>query len=191
MFNIFLDICKEDYVGSDYSALESKMVHEICKKILSTRIENRNERNNLLTIDTLDELYAKFISIATGLPVDSTKWYLPLCNTYYSTLVAPLQDKTEEDDFTMPRFHNLSTKSLQLGALRLVCIASVTSYKSLNDEEKRRRLLSNINNNQGSSNSYEQSYDPPPTRLGKNTGEMNWHTPSFSETTFTLWKRWS
>ena len=35
----------------------------------------------------------------------------------------------------MPRLHGLTTKFLQLGALRPVYITSVMSYKSLNDEK--------------------------------------------------------
>ena len=32
MFDIFIDIYKEDYAGSDDGASKSKMVHKICKK---------------------------------------------------------------------------------------------------------------------------------------------------------------
>ena len=33
MFDIFLNICKEDYVGMDNIIAELKIIHEICKNI--------------------------------------------------------------------------------------------------------------------------------------------------------------
>ena len=70
-----------------------------------------------------------------GFPKDATVWALPLCNTYFPTLVVPLQDKMEEDDFRMPSLYYLISKILHLNALCQVRAAAVQSYKSLNDRE--------------------------------------------------------
>ena len=153
------------------------MVHEACEKVSSLCIEYRSTNGNRLTTDTQDKLYAKFISIVPGLPEDATKWLLPLCNSYFTALVIFLQDKMEDDKFNMPGLHGLTTKSLQLGALRLVRTAAVAAYKSLNDEEKRlRRMLLNNNNNRGSSLLYEEASMVQGPYSGDHVGEANWLT---------------
>ena len=53
-------------------------------------MDYQNKNNNHLTTDAPDDLYEKCISVVAGLPDDATKWYLPLCNTYYSVFAVPL-----------------------------------------------------------------------------------------------------
>ena len=56
MFDVFLDVCHEDYVGGDKGGSAGKLVHEICKKITSLKQES-----------TPDDLYAIYIGIIAGL----------------------------------------------------------------------------------------------------------------------------
>ena len=35
MFDVFLEICREDYVGTYYGTSNSKMIHKICKNFLN------------------------------------------------------------------------------------------------------------------------------------------------------------
>ena len=134
-------------MGSTDPISESKMVHEVCKKISSLRMEYRAGNGNRLLRDTPDELYGKYISIVAGLPEDATKWSLTLCSTFFSALVPTLQDKMEEDNFIMPSLHSLISKTFQLRALRLVRTAAVSAYDSLFMEERRlRRLFPSIGN---------------------------------------------
>ena len=112
MFDVFLTICREDYVGADDGTSDSKMVYEICKKMFKLRMEWRTSPRNRLMTDILDELYAKYISIVAGLPDNATLWPLYLFNTYFSALVTPLQDQMEHDDFRMLSLHGLTTKTL-------------------------------------------------------------------------------
>ena len=81
---------------------------------------------------TLDELYAAFVGIIAGLREDTTAC---LCNTYFSALITPLQDKIEDYNFCMPALHGLTTKTIQLGLLCIVGSTAFKSFKSLNDEE--------------------------------------------------------
>ena len=155
-------------------------------------MEWRTPPGDKLMIDTPDELYAKYISIVAGLPDDATVWPLPLCNTYFSALVGPLQDKMEHDNFRMPGLNGLTTKTLQVGALRIIRSAATQSFKSLNDEEKRlRSLLSRNVMNRGSHNLKEQiqcnqtqqtqSYQPQP--YNGTDGSIHSHSPSLVEDT--------
>ena len=42
VFDIFLGICKTDYVGIDDEYLEGKLIHEICKQITGIRMDKLN-----------------------------------------------------------------------------------------------------------------------------------------------------
>ena len=153
MFNVFLHICREDYVDNDGGTSTTKMVHDICKKTVKSLMEYKCRPGNRLCTDNPDELYTKLISMAAALHEDATGWPLSLCDTYFSALVEPLKDKMDDDNFHMPSLHGLTTKTLQIGSLRTVQSTAVVSFISMADEEKRlRRLLSNTNNCRGSHN---------------------------------------
>ena len=87
-----------------------------------------------MLIDSPGELYNNFISIVAGLSADVVKWPLPLCNTYFPAFIVLLQNKIGDNNFCMPPLHGLTTKTLQLGSLRLLRSAAVTSFELLNDE---------------------------------------------------------
>ena len=134
MFDVFLAICREDYIGIDDDTSDSKMVYKICKRLTKLRMEWITNIGNCLMKNPPNELYGKFIGIMAGLTDNATVWPLPFCNTYFSALGIPLQDKNEADAFCMPSLHGLTTKSLQLGALCMFRSAAVQYFKSLNDK---------------------------------------------------------
>ena len=39
IFDVFLTICREDYVGTDYGTSDSKMIYDIYKKLTKLRME--------------------------------------------------------------------------------------------------------------------------------------------------------
>ena len=82
MFDVFLNIYRVDYVGTDVGTSDSKMLYEICKKLAKLRMEWRTTPGNKIVADTYDDLYAMYISIVASLPDDATVWPLLLCNTY-------------------------------------------------------------------------------------------------------------
>ena len=131
MFEVFLDVCKADYVGGSFSDSEEKMIREMCKQIGKLKMGYKSSNNIRWTTDTPGELYGKFISVVAALPDDVTKWYLSVCDGYYSTLTISLQDKMEDKKISMPSLNGLITKVLQLKALRMVRTAAVSSYSSL------------------------------------------------------------
>jgi len=55
--DVFLAICGEDYVGAEDVGSKRKLVHEICKRILSIEQEGTSPGEGKVT-DTLDKLYA-------------------------------------------------------------------------------------------------------------------------------------
>ena len=140
MLDVFLHICKDDYVQRDDTVSRGKLVHEICKSITKLR-EEYNERGSGHKTDTPDELYAKYISIISGLPDDASVWSINLCSTYFSALTTNLKEKMEEFSFCIPPLNNMGTKALQIEELRTVRTSAVTSFRALDEEEKRIRCL--------------------------------------------------
>jgi len=80
MLDVFLAICCEDYVGVEDVDSKRKLVHEISKIILSIEQEITAPGKDKVT-DTLDKLYAQYISIVVGLPDDATMWSVTLFST--------------------------------------------------------------------------------------------------------------
>ena len=154
MLEHFIATCRDDYVGGNDHNSMSKMIHEICKQLQNLKQSHgRGE-------DTPDELYAKYLSIAAGLPDDANMWSITLCSSYFCALTTSLKDKMEECGFSMPPLNAMSHKSSQIQGLRLVRTAAVTAYKALKEEEKRlRRLFPNMGqqrqNRGGNLNQYE------------------------------------
>ena len=132
MFDIFLEICREDYVGGDDAGSKSKLVHEICKQIGNIKMTN---------VETPDEIYAKYISMVAGLPDDASLWSITLCASYYSALSTNLKDKMEESNFCMPPLNQMCDKASQISGLRLVRTNAVREHRALKEEEKRIRRL--------------------------------------------------
>ena len=58
-FDVCFDVCRQDHVGADDVASESKMVRNICKRIGMLRMEYKAKVGNCMMIDNLDELYRK------------------------------------------------------------------------------------------------------------------------------------
>ena len=140
MLDVFLELCREDYVGGFDVSSKRKLVHEICKIIGGMTQEFVSPRGNK-GIDTPDELYAKFLSIVSALPDDASLWSITLCSAYYSALSLPLRDKMELSAFVMPALNTMGTKALQIAGLRIVRTAAVTSYSALMEEEQRMRRM--------------------------------------------------
>ena len=72
MLDVFLDLVRNDHVGTEDNISESKIIHKVCKKISKLKMEYRSTNNCWIT-DTPDDLYSKFIGIVAGLSNDATK----------------------------------------------------------------------------------------------------------------------
>ena len=95
-----------------------------------------NERVVGRKSDAPDELYVKYISIVTGLQDDASLWSVNLCSMYYLALNNNLTDKMDKSSVSMPTLNSMNTKALKIEGLRLIRTLSVTSFRSLIEEEK-------------------------------------------------------
>ena len=117
-------IFQEDCVGDEDVGSKRKLVHEICKIILDLRQDYTVAGKRKLT-ETPDELYARYISIVTGIPDDATIWSITLYSSYFLALTASLKDKMEERAFLMPPLNNIHTKATQLDGICIIRVAAV------------------------------------------------------------------
>lgn len=63
MLDIFLELCREDYVGGDDTGFKSKLVHNICNQLSLIKMSN---------MDTPDKIYDKHIIMVVGLLEDAS-----------------------------------------------------------------------------------------------------------------------
>ena len=73
MVDVLLAICHKDYVRAHDVGPKCKLVHKICKIILSIEQESTAPGKGKV-MDTPDNVYAQYISIVAGLPDDATMW---------------------------------------------------------------------------------------------------------------------
>ena len=136
MLDIFIEICRDSYVGVNDQNSRNKMTHDICKQL--QLLKQHHDRGE----DMPDELYAKYISIPAGLLDGANLWPITLCSSYFCTLTIHLKDKVEESGFSMPPLNPMTQKLTQIQGLRIVRTDTVTAFKSLKEGETRvRRLL--------------------------------------------------
>ena len=121
------------YVGFDSIDLAGKMTHEICKQIIN--ITMKDKIGNQHTVITPDELFGKCTSTDTGLSICAPTWSITLCSIYFNCLISSIQDKIENNDFSICLLNCQDTKTLKLGALCLVRADTASEYKLLVDEE--------------------------------------------------------
>jgi hypothetical protein len=144
--DIFIELCRSDYVGDGYAADSTKAVSDITKKILNFSMLYQL-RDKSWKLDTPNDLYSKFLLYVPSLPEDPGRWNLVLCITYYNALTDDLQSRMEEDKFVMPNPTHLHTKEDHLRALRVVRDAACTSFSNLQNQEKLLARLLNKSNN--------------------------------------------
>ena len=87
MFDVFLDTCRQDYVRTISGDATTKLVHEVCKQVAAIKMGKKHSQRE---IETPDEIYAKYISLVSGLPDDADQWSITLCLSYFSCLPVPL-----------------------------------------------------------------------------------------------------
>ena len=144
--DIFMNLCRQDYVGED-NVDPGLNVVEVCRQISSLR-QVWNSGSTIHT-DTPDELYDKFTRLTVSLPPDATKWSLQLCSSYLAALSADLAEEvTSDETFRMPNLTTLTTKSLQVEALRTVRRHASTGWKAISKQkEKMATMFRSMNPN--------------------------------------------
>ena len=125
-------LCEKDYVGIT-SAYNNLSLIDL-GRALSTLKQEYKEGNQTIS-GTPDELFDKFMDIATCLPQDSREWPINLCSTFQLGLTHDLGNTMVNDTtFKQPELTSLTTKSLQLDALRRVRAHDVVHFKRLQDQ---------------------------------------------------------
>ena len=145
--DIFIHLCMLDYVGNDIVDPSLNVV-EVCRQI--SDVKKTRMVNGKLHTATPDELFDEFSEISVSLPDNATSWTLHLCSSYLSALTSDLSEAvTPEKTFVMPNLSTLTTKALQLTALRTVRSQVSASYRELLKEKvKMTTSLRNLNTTQ-------------------------------------------
>ena len=141
LLDVFLDVCRQDYVGRVDINARKKLVHAICKNIADLLQVKKGAGGKVEEL-TPDALYASYIGVVAGFPEDASLWSLTLSSSYFSALSPSLRDKMEEEEtFRMPSISGMGSKTKQLERLRTVRSAAVIAYKKLNDKRERMSKL--------------------------------------------------
>lgn len=135
MFDVVLELCQSDYVGSNNVTDSTLAVQEVCKEIGSIQQEFK-ERNGKRNIRCPDEIFSKYLQLTPSLPCDTSLWTLQLSSTYFNALTNDLKDRMISDGFKMPSTSGEQSKDKELAALRKVREAATSTYKKLCDELK-------------------------------------------------------
>ena len=133
--DIFMHLCKLDYVGEDNVESVLNVVEVCChisklKKVWSSR--------STVYTNTPDELYDKFTRLSVSLLNDAKKWSIQLCSTYLAALSPELvEEVTGDKNFKMPDLTTLTTKPLQVKALRTVRRHGSSGWKEILKQKKK------------------------------------------------------
>jgi len=88
-------------------------------------------------MDTPDEIFNKYLQLATSLPTDALTWPIQLFSSYFAALAPDLAERMTTDTFRMPSLVMLTTKPKQLEALRAVRRQAASTFKALEEEKTR------------------------------------------------------
>ena len=168
--DVFMWLCKQDYVGITSSDNNLSLIE--LRQALSTLKQEHKEGNETI-LGTPDELFDNFMAIATCFPQDDREWPINLCSTFQSGLNHDLGDTMENDTtFQQPDLTSLTTKSLQLDALRWVQAHAVVHFKRLQDQTT--QIGDAIRSLMGSRHHSNMHF----TNLGSNTGQQPPYDPT-------------
>ena len=143
-FDIFVSVCRDDYVGLSDPASAQRATQEICKKI-SILKQVSQQRGRRIVLHPA-QLFDEFLVLVPSLPDNAAAWSITLCRCFYDGLTQDLQDKMEDDGFILPDLTALISKQAQLQALRVIKEASLSSYLKLEAEKKRfTQMMGNTN----------------------------------------------
>ena len=133
MFDVFLELCRADYVGQEDSAGDILAVQAVCQKImdLKQRYKNAHGRTDVRSPEDLYNLYLRFIP---SLPLDPQEWTIPLSATYFNALIDELRSKMLAASFRVPKPCSEGTKSAELESLRKVRNTAAFHYAKLQEE---------------------------------------------------------
>ena len=126
---VFLYLCRLNYVGHARVNINLNTL-EVCSQISS--VKQVYCTNGRVIHYTPDELFDKYSRLALSLPDDASSWSIQLCSCYLTALSKDLVDDLTSDlKLSIPDLTKLTTKALQLDALRIIRQHAVSSFKKL------------------------------------------------------------
>jgi len=133
--DIYLNLCEQDYFGDNLvnNALNAQ---EVCRKIVREIKQEWKDGSGRMKMETLDEIFNKYLQLATSLPTDTLTWPIQLCSSYFTVMSPDLAERMTIDAFRMPSLVMLTTKSKQLEALRAVRRQAASTFKALEEENQ-------------------------------------------------------
>ena len=171
--NIYLNLCEQDYVGDDLvnNALNAQ---EVCRKIKEIKQEWK-DGSGRMKMKIPDEIFNKYLQLATSLPTDALTWPIQLCSSYFAALSPDLVERMTTDVFRMLSLVMLTTRSKQLEGLRALRRQAASTFKALEEEKTRmtkmmKQMAQQHRGGSGRGSSYatsttdEQELDKPPAR---------------------------
>jgi len=159
-------------------------VQEVCRQI--NTIKQVYHSGGRSRTDTPDELFDRFSHESISLPNDATTWSIQLCASYLSALTPELSEKiTTDKEFEMPNLTTLTTKALQLDALRYMRHHASKCFNELvKQKDQMTALFRSINPSHNRGSSLNMS------AISENSGEDTTHGelyfqqgPSLAEST--------
>ena len=178
-YDVFIAICRDDYVGANYLPNDSHAVQAICSKIQSYTMS--------YTVGTVakvchpNDLYTRYLSLATSLPKNSNCWNIVLCTTYYNALTDNLRNKMLEENFQMPSLQTLNSKTSQLNALRFVKDSAAKSYKNMVNEETRIAKMLEKHSSKANTSRVHFTSEAPETTTNQNNNNSTLNTTAPSQ----------
>ena len=137
---IFMHLCMLNYVGHTKVDVGLNTL-DIYSQISDVKqVYNQNGR---MYHNTPDELFDRFLTLAVSLPVKASGWSVQLGSSYLSSLSKDLSEHitSAESTFVMPYLTTLTTKSLQMDALRNTRNHASAGFKIIN---KRKNMIKDL-----------------------------------------------
>lgn len=133
MFDVFLQLCKADYVGIETDAGDILAVQAVCQNILDLKQQYRNSHGKT-DVRSPEELHNLYLRLIPSLPSDPQEWTIPLSATYFNALIDELRSKMLSASFRVPKPCAESTKSAELASLRQVRNVATEHFNKLQEE---------------------------------------------------------
>ena len=147
-FDVFLDACRNYYVGLGSDESDIQATHAACKAI--NKLQQEYKVAGRYMKDNPDVFFGKFMDVVPMLPDDSSKWSTQLCTAYFNALTPELKSRMENDGFIMPALNQLNSKKDQIDALQKVREKATSAFKKLKDETDLIKQIMAATGNNGS-----------------------------------------
>ena len=108
---------------------------KVCREMSALHQEWRDNHEKLI-MDTPEELFFKFLALASILPNYAEGWPIQLPSTYYTVLSSTISDRImSSDDYKQPSWVGLKDKEAQLDILQVIREGAIAQCNELVEED--------------------------------------------------------